>query len=172
MKKTGLLLAIAISAMLMAAAISDVNSKESKKIPSVKLKDLRGRTVSSSSFSNDGKPIILNFWATWCKPCLLELNNIGEVYEDWVEETGVKLIAISIDDSRNSKRVAPLVSGRDWDYEVYLDENSDFRRAMNVTNPPHTFLLDGEGNIVYEHNGYAPGDENKLYEKVKKLVNK
>jgi thioredoxin-related protein len=64
------------------------------------------------------------------------------------------------------------VKGRGWDFEVYLDENSDLRRAMNVANPPHTFLYDGEGNLVYEHNGYAPGDEDELYEKIKELTKK
>ena len=143
-----------------------------KKLPSVKVKNLKGETVSTDKFSNDGKPMIINFWATWCKPCILELNNINEDYAKWQKETGVKIIAISIDDSRNSKKVAPFVNGRGWEYEVYIDENSDFRRALNVNNPPQTFLLDGKGNIVYSHNGYAPGDEKHLYEEVKKLIGK
>ncbi len=138
-------------------------------LPGAKVKDLKGKTVNSAKINNDNKPMILSFWATWCKPCILELNNISEVYEEWVAETGVKLVAISIDDSRNSRKVAPFVKGRGWEYEVYLDENSDFKRAMNVNNPPHTFLLNGKGEIVYEHNGYAPGDEKKLYKKLKSL---
>lgn len=145
---------------------------EGKTIPNANLKNLKGQTINAKDFQNDGKPIIISFWATWCKPCLQELNNIDEVYEQWQEETGVKVIAVSIDDSRNSRRVRPFVKSRGWDYEVYLDANQDFKRAMNVNNPPHTFLLDGDGNIVYEHNGYAPGDEKELYKKVQKLVSK
>lgn len=145
-------------------------AKDTKKIPSVKVKNLKGRKVDAAKFDNDGKPYIINFWATWCKPCILELNNINEQYAKWQKETGVKVIAVSIDDSRNSRRVAPFIKGRGWDYEVYLDENSDLKRAMNVSNPPHTFLYDGEGNLVYEHNGYAPGDEDKLYKKIKALT--
>lgn len=157
--------------MMFFLTISLQSEGTGKKVPSVKVKSMKdGKIVDASTFSNDGKPIIINFWATWCKPCIKELNNIHEVYPDWIEESGVKLIAISIDDSRNAKRVAPFVKGRGWEYEVYLDENSDLRRAMNVTNPPHTFLLDGEGNIVFQHNGYAPGQEEELYEKVLELI--
>jgi hypothetical protein len=59
------------------------------------------------------------------------------VYDDWQAKTGVKLIAISIDDSRSMARVAPYVSGQSWDYDVYLDPNGDLKRAMNVQNVPH-----------------------------------
>ncbi len=140
-------------------------------VPSVALKDLKGTTVNSDTFYNDGKPMIINFWATWCMPCKRELNNIAEVYPDWVEETGVKLIAVSIDDARSVSRVVPYVNGAAWGYEVYIDSNADLKRAMNVNNVPHTFLVDGNGKIVWQHNNYAPGDEFELYEKVKELVN-
>ncbi|MCZ2355627.1 MAG: TlpA family protein disulfide reductase [Bacteroidia bacterium] len=139
-------------------------------LPSVKLKDLDGKTVNSNTFSNKGKPIIISFWATWCKPCLQELVTIHEQYADWQAETGVKLIAISIDDVRNSSKVAPFVRGKGWEYEVYLDENNDFKRALNVNMVPHTFLLDGNQKVVWQHASYVPGDEVKLYEKVKELI--
>lgn len=163
---------IILSGILLAFLFSTVIAKDNSKVPSVYVKDMKGRKVSSKKFDNDGKPYIINFWATWCKPCIQELNNINESYKKWQKETGVKIIAVSIDDSRNSRRVAPFVKGRGWDYEIYLDENADLKRAMNVNNPPHTFLVNGDGQIVYEHNGYAPGDEAKLYEEVKKLINK
>jgi len=146
---------------------------ESKRVlPNVNVKDLRGKTINTSTFENDGNPIIVSFWATWCKPCLEELITISDLYADWRNETGVKLIAISIDDSRNSRKVAPFVKSKKWEYEVYLDENSDFKRALGINNPPHTLLLDGNRNIVYEHNGYAAGDEKKLFERIKTIVNK
>ena len=139
-------------------------------LPSVELKTLDGQIVNMSQLENDGKPIIINFWATWCSPCKRELNNINDVFEDWVEETGVRLIAISIDDMRQVYKVAPYVEGVAWEFDVLLDTNGDFKRAMNVNNVPFTFLLDGEGNIVYKHNNYAEGDEDELYEKVLELV--
>ena len=110
--------------------------------------------------------MIISFWATWCKPCKAELNTIAEEYDDWVDETGVKLVAVSIDDARSSSRVEPYVNAQGWEYLVLNDPNSDLRRAMGVNNVPHTFLVDGAGKIVWDHNNYSPGDEEELYEKL------
>lgn len=139
-------------------------------LPNIKVKDLSGNMISAADLSNSGKPIVINFWATWCKPCIRELNAINDQIIDWEEETGVKVIAISIDDSRNSARVKPFITSQGWEYEVYLDENQELKRALNVNNIPHTFLIDGAGHVVWQHNGYIPGDEDHLYELVSKLA--
>jgi thiol-disulfide isomerase/thioredoxin len=145
-------------------------TESGRKIPSVEVKKLDGTNFNTKEITNDGKPIIISFWATWCTPCKKELNTIHDLYDEWKAETGVKLIAVSIDDARNIQKVAPYVNGRNWEYEVYLDPNQDFKRAMNVNNIPHTFLLNGNGEVVYQHNSYAEGDEIKLYELVKKVA--
>jgi thiol-disulfide isomerase/thioredoxin len=139
-------------------------------LPVVKVKTPDGKSVSTASISNDGKPIIVNFWATWCSPCKQELNAIATMYEEWQNETGVKLIAVSIDDARNSPKVAPFIRGRNWPFEVYIDENSDLKRALNVNEIPHTFILNGKGEIVSQHKSYAPGDEFAMFEEIKKIV--
>lgn len=141
-----------------------------KAIPAADIKTLDGKTINTSKLSNDGKPIIISFWATWCKPCKKELDAISEQYEEWVTQTGVKLIAVSIDDSRSALKVGSDVKSKDWKYDVYIDENQDFKRAMSVNAIPHTFILDGKGNIVWQHNSYAEGDEDILYEAVKKVA--
>ena len=137
-------------------------------LPNIKLKDVTGNSINLSEISNNGNPIIISFWATWCKPCKAELNAIAEEFEDWVDETGVKLIAISIDDARSSSRVEPYVNAMGWEYTVLMDPNGDMKRAMNVNNVPHTFLLNGDKKIVWDHNNYSPGDENELYDELLK----
>ena len=150
-------------------SISLISFSQNRTLPKVDLKTLDNNTYNTSNFDNDGKPIIISFWATWCKPCIKELNNIAEVYEDWQDETGVKVIAISIDDARNMSKVKPKVNALLWDYEVYCDPNGDFKRAMGVGAVPHTFLLDENREIVYQHTSYKDGDEYDLFKKIEAL---
>lgn len=140
-------------------------------IPNIQVKTLDGQQVSIQDvIENDGNPVIVAFWATWCKPCIKELNAFNENYIDWQDETGVKIVAISIDEARSLNRVAPLVNGKGWEFEVYTDPNSDLKRAMNVTNPPFTFILDKDGKIVNQHTSYLEGDEEHTYEVLQKIV--
>lgn len=141
-------------------------------LPSVQLKDLAGKPVDSATLSNDGKPFIISFWATWCKPCRRELNAIKEVYPDWQEETGVKIYAISVDKAQDVTKVKPVVDASNWEYDVLLDSNGDFQRAMGASNVPHIIVVDGQGNIVESHSGYTEGSEDHLYELIRELVNK
>lgn len=139
-------------------------------LPAVTLKTLEGKTVDTSTLENGGKPFIISFFATWCHPCNRELKAIHEVYPDWQDETGVKVIAVSIDQAQNIQKVKPLVDGYGWEYEVLLDPNSDFKRAMGVNLIPHVFIVDGKGNIVESRSGYTEGSESHLIEKVRELI--
>lgn len=159
-----------ILVILLLPFFSQAQEQKGRTLPSVDLQDLNGKNVNSTKIENNGKPMIISFWATWCKPCINELSNIAELYEEWQEQTGVKLVAISIDDARNQSKVQPFVNGKGWDYEVYLDSNADFKRAMNVNIVPHTFLLNGKGEIVWQHNSYNDGDEKKLFDRIKELI--
>lgn len=139
-------------------------------LPSVKLKDINGKVIDTATLSNDGKPFIISFFASWCKPCNRELKAINEVYADWQDETGVRLVAISIDEAQNAQKVKPMVDAAGWEYQVLLDPNSDFRRAMGVNMIPHVFIVDGNGKIVESRSGYTEGGELHLIEKVKELI--
>ena len=158
-----------LAAMLLAMALP-LAAQNAKMPQNVPLKHVDGDAVQSSVIQNGGRPVIVSFWATWCKPCNRELDAIKEVYDDWQEETGVKLVAISIDDTRSAARVRPWVNGKDWPYEVYLDQNKDLARAMGVVDVPHTFLLNGDGEIVWQHTTYQDGSEEELIERVRPLL--
>ncbi|MFW6019942.1 MAG: TlpA family protein disulfide reductase [Bacteroidales bacterium] len=155
--------------MFLISLISITAFSQDQSLPSVTVKNLDGETIDISEIENDGNPIILSLWATWCKPCIKELNTIAEVYPEWQEETGVKLVAVSIDDSRSTSKVLPTVNSNYWDYDVYLDHNQELKRALNVNMIPQTFLLNGDKKIVWEHTSFSEGSELKLIELIRKL---
>ncbi len=160
-----------IKKMFLACAFAFSAFCASAALPSVVLSDINGNTVNTAELSNDGKPMVISFFATWCKPCQRELKAIHEVYEDWQDETGVKVIAVSIDEAQNAQKVKPLVEGKGWDYEVLLDTNQELKRQLGVNDIPHVFVVDGQGNVVWNHQGYVDGGEEDILEAVKKAMN-
>ncbi|HNW68200.1 MAG TPA: TlpA disulfide reductase family protein [Bacteroidales bacterium] len=170
MKKITILLIACMAICYSSYAQEDGKPKNYPTIPTVDIKTVDGQTFSTKQIYNDGKPIIISLWATWCVPCREELDAISLVYDDWVEETGVQLYAISIDDSRSASRVAPYINSKNWEYVVLQDINSDFKRAMNVTDVPFLCVVNGNGEIVWSHTSYAPGGENEIYEVLQELV--
>ena len=139
-------------------------------LPQVTLKTMDGKAVRVDTLSNGGKPFIIDFFATWCKPCNRELDAISEVYADWQEETGVKIFAVSIDQGQNINKVKPLVDNHGWEYDVLLDPNGDLKRAFGIQMIPYVLIVDGQGNIVYRHAGYTDGEETELIEKVREVM--
>ncbi len=160
---------ICLLTLLSVVLISPAAVAQTNSLPSVQLKDLEGNTVDTQSLFNGGNPILICFWATWCSPCKRELNTYADYYAEWQEETGVKIIAVSVDDQRTVAQVNPYVSSVSWEYDILLDTNRQFQQALGVVNVPHTFLIDGKGNIVWQHNNYQPGDEEELHKELLKL---
>lgn len=138
-------------------------------LPSVQLKDINGKVVNTQKLVDGKGPVVLSFWATYCKPCIRELKAIHEVYADWQEETGVRVIIVSVDAAQDQQKVKPMVDGYGWEYDCLLDPNGDFKRQMGVNNVPHLFILDKKGKIVYNHPGYTDGGEEEIYEVISKL---
>ncbi|MGB0885079.1 MAG: TlpA family protein disulfide reductase [Chitinophagales bacterium] len=165
MKK--ILLSLAVFTLVFTMSLSA--QTKGQKLPGIKIKDLSGKSVDISKYSENGKMTVISFWATWCLPCKKELNNISELYEEWVEDYNVEVVAISIDDSRNASKVTSYINGQGWEFDVLLDANSDLKRALNFQTVPYTLLVDAKGEIVYRHTGYVEGDEYILEDEIIKF---
>jgi peroxiredoxin len=139
--------------------ISTLNAQQS--IPNITLKTVNGVKVQSNEFLNQDRFTIISFWATWCIPCINELDAINELYPSW-KDKNIDVVAISTDDARSKKRVRPLVSGKNWVFEIYSDTNQEFKRALNVGGIPHTIITYGS-KIIYRRIGYTPGEEEDLF---------
>lgn len=145
------------------------SSFSQKQMPNVNLVNVTNQSFNiNSDFNEKDKLYVFAFWATWCVPCLSELDAINEHYEDWKKELNLELVAISIDDSRTQKRVKPLLNGKKWSYTILLDTNQDLKRALSIANVPYTIVVKNQ-KIVYIHNGYSQGAEIELYNKLKEL---
>jgi len=139
-------------------------------LPNIELKTLTNSTTSTQKIFSENELIIISLWATWCVPCKNELDAVSELYQDWVDETGVVYYAVSIDDSRTSNRIKPMINGKGWEFEILLDQNSDLKRAFGISTVPYTTIIKN-GKVVYKHTGYTPGYEDELYYQLLKFSN-
>jgi Peroxiredoxin len=143
-----------------------------KTLPDITIKNLEDEAVNMQKYAKDGKITVISFWATWCVPCKKELNTIAEVYPKWQEDYDMELVAITIDNARSLRKVKPMVEAKGWKYTILSDADETLKTSLGFQTVPMTFLLDQGGNIVYEHSGYAIGDEIELENKIKALAAK
>jgi len=158
------------STVIFQAVAQDLTDLQKKRIPDVEITDVQGNPYQTRNMSNDGHPFVVVFWKNCCKPPIKELSALSDLYEEWKEQTGVKIYAVSIDDARSSKTVKPFVDGQGWEFEVLLDVNQDLKRSMNVYGVPHTFVLNGIGEIVGQKLLYSEGDENEIFKMIKQTL--
>lgn len=141
-----------------------------KKFPEIDVKTLDGETINTNKiYQNNGKLTVIALWATWCKPCFLELKTYHENYPLWKKETGVKIALISVDDARFKEKIKTLNKKKGWKFEMYIDEKKDLKEELKIINIPCTYLVNEAGDILYRHSSYSKGDEQKLYKQIKKL---
>ena len=147
-----------------------ISSLAFAQVPSVKVENSKGESFDTKSLLEVGKPMIISFWSTSCKPCIRELDAIYDALPDWKDEADFKVVAVSTDDSRLLAKARSFAEGRGWgeDYLLLFDKNQDFMRAMNVSVVPHVFVVDAKGKVVYSHTSYVPGNELELFQAIKK----
>jgi len=141
-----------------------------KKAQNFILEDLDGEFVELYEITGDG-PILLSFWATWCKPCVEEMKELNKIYEEYKSE-GFNLVAISIDSEKSVSKVKPFIKSKNYDFIVLLDTNSEVARTFYAQAVPYSVLLDENGSIVYSHMGYKKGDEKEILNLIKSLIGK
>ena len=159
--------------ILLALTLYAATGFAQKSVPDIDFKSLDGKTVNLKDYAANGKITVISFWATWCSPCKKELDAIADLYPDWQKKYDVELLAITIDTPRAlASKVPGIVEAKSWEYEVLSDQNQELQKALDFQTVPQTFIIDKEGNIVYDHAGYTPGDEYELEDKIKAIAEK
>lgn len=154
---------------IICAFFIGLNLNAQSNLPDVTLTNLEGKKISlAKDYSEKDKLYVLSFWATWCTPCINELDEINDVQNEWKKDINFEVVAISIDDSRTQKRVKPLTSGKEWEFTILMDSNQDLKRALSIVNVPYTIVVKNN-KILHVQNGYVPGNEVELLEKLKSL---
>jgi len=165
--RTKVFTALAIAMVLFVTVFGQ--AKKGQKAPDFTLPDLQGNNVTLSEIIGNG-PVYINFWATWCGPCKKEIPELIKLYEKYADR-GLKILGISVDDSRTQGKVKSFVKDRNMNFTILLDSSSEvFRRKFKGRGIPYGFLIDNEGNIVHSIRGFLPGLEEVLFSKMKPFL--
>lgn len=155
---------------ILAAALLSCTALFGQDYTKVELQTAEGGKTTPAQWVDHKTPYVVSFWFVTCKYCIEEMDAISEVFAEWQAQKPFRFIGICTDDTRSLAKAKALVRGRGWDdFQFYYDVNKELARAMKVTSCPYVFLFDKDGKLVYSHLGYTPGDEEKLFEQIKKL---
>lgn len=155
-----------ILSLILVVLFASITKAQS--IANVSAKNIEGKIVKLNDLDDD-KPLVVSFWATWCLPCMEELNAVNDKLSGWKEQKNFNFVAVSIDDPRTVNKVKTVVKGKNWNFDdVLLDPGQSIKRQLNIANVPMTLVF-YKDKIVYTHVGYVPGDEDELFDKVKNL---
>ena len=168
MRKMITVILILIFSIVLAA--QENSTQEIKKAQNFILEDLDGDFVELDEITGEG-PVLLSFWATWCKPCVDEMKELNKIYKEY-KSKGFNLIAISIDSEKSVSRVKPFIKSKNYNFPVLLDTNSEVARIYYALAVPYSVLLDENGGVVYSHMGYKKGDEKEIEKLIKSLIEK
>jgi len=136
--------------------ISSTLSSQNVEFPySILLKDMEGNEFNSKKIDNKGKPIIIDFWASYCKPCIVKYNTFKEIYDDWQKKTGVKIIIVSIDKENRINAAKKLINKFNWPFEAYFDSNQELMTKIigGKEAVPRSAVFNGSFNIILKKSG-------------------
>lgn len=139
-------------------------------LPHVLIKMINGTKLYASELPNKNKPVLIAFWATWCKFCIAELSAISSEYKSLQDSTGVKLVAISTDAGVTEEYIKKFAERRNWPFEIYWDYKKSLKNSMGVQEIPHLMLVDAGGRIIWQKIGFNPGDETIIFAKLSELL--
>jgi thiol-disulfide isomerase/thioredoxin len=133
--------------------------------PSFTLLDMNRKEVALDSLLKNG-PVVIDFWATWCKPCMKGLDSWNELIGDFEE---IAFVAINEDGPRTQRKVPLTVRSHKWEFVILLDDNQKVMKLFQVRAIPHVFVIGKEREILYEHMGFSKKDE-ELFRKKLELI--
>ncbi len=154
--------------ILYAAAVS---AQEGSRAPDFTLQDMDGKVFKSADYIGK-QPMLIDFWATWCNPCKVELPHLDAIYKKY-EKQGLIFLAISEDSPRSISKVKPYVKSKNFAATILLDPDGQvLKKFFGEGTLPYTILINREGKIVRTFTGYVPGQEADIEKMVADLLSK
>lgn len=135
-------------------------------IPSVKLLTTDLESINSKTLLEGQEMVVLIFWKASDKKCCCHIASMLEAKSQMLQGQDIKIIGICSGEGGSVSNIKPFVAGKDWDMEVYIDTNDDFKRAMGVPGFPYTVVFDASKNVICQYNGYCIGSEELICEKL------
>lgn len=130
------------------------------------LEDISGDQVTLSSLLEKG-PVVISFWATWCKNCKKEMPELDKLYKKYEDQ--ITVVCISVDKPSKKQAAVRYVKNR-YSFTTLLDPDMKVYKALNAQNPPHTMIINQDYDILFSHVGYQKGDEKHLEEEIMKAL--
>ncbi|HCX72296.1 MAG TPA: hypothetical protein DHM37_01115 [Candidatus Cloacimonas sp.] len=153
MKKILIVLALVMAISLFAEDV----------FPNFSLENIKGDKIDLEDYLVDGELVIIDFWATWCKPCMKELPELDKIDKEYDKVT---VIAISSDRPRHVNKVKRVIRSKNFGFITLLDSDKKLQRELNLKTVPRTIIIDSQRQILYDHSGFKIGDEVELKKKL------